>query len=262
MVNNKIVILFLIILILPLIFFKSKFSNSKIPMVVYQTWKTHESLPKIVLDQMESNKKMCPDFNFVFYSDTDCQSFMEKYFSGPTLDAYNSINSDYSAAKADLFRYCLLYIFGGVYLDIKSGIKKDLKKIIKPDNDCVLFYWGSPRPNAENRHLLHYDSYEQWALIFERGHPYLGKTIEQITHDINNKNIPKGDNKKTIILKLTGPDAFSKAINDYRKENNYLGNESYYNIFDIFNYTPPGYSTDMLYKGKTHYSSGKKNIID
>lgn len=41
---------------------------------------------------------------------------MEEHFQGPIFDAYRSINPAFGAMKADFWRYCVLYMYGGVYL--------------------------------------------------------------------------------------------------------------------------------------------------
>ena len=46
------------------------------------------------------------------------------------LWAYNAINPLVGAARADIWRYCVLYTFGGLYLDDDSDIKVPLDNVI------------------------------------------------------------------------------------------------------------------------------------
>uniref|UniRef100_A0A6C0I851 Glycosyltransferase n=1 Tax=viral metagenome TaxID=1070528 RepID=A0A6C0I851_9ZZZZ len=261
------VIIILIILLFIIVLSKVKLNLTKtiykIPFIVHQTWVSRESLTPEVIEVMEKNKKMCPDFDFKFYNDQDCYNFIRDNYTKEVLNAYNSINPNYSAAKADLFRYCLLYKYGGVYLDIKSAITRNLKYIIKPDTDCILLTCDFLKCREWYRFKFNYPHYEQWALIFEAGHPYLKETISQITSNINKKIIPEGATNKHIILKLTGPDAYSKAIHDYRTNNNYTKQDKFYKINDYFKYSPyiSDQHTKKLYKNKKHYSQDGGPII-
>jgi mannosyltransferase OCH1-like enzyme len=62
-------------------------------------------------------KKLNPRFNYRLYDDDDCYEFIKNNFSENILHAYNKLKP--GAYKADLWRYCILYKYGGIYLDIK-----------------------------------------------------------------------------------------------------------------------------------------------
>jgi mannosyltransferase OCH1-like enzyme len=51
------------------------------------------------------------------YDDVDCIEFIKNNFEPDVLYAYESLVP--SAYKSDLWRYCVLYINGGIYMDIK-----------------------------------------------------------------------------------------------------------------------------------------------
>ena len=51
------------------------------------------------------------------YNDDDCRAFIRDAFPPDVVAAYDLLIP--TAFKADLWRYCVLYKFGGVYLDIK-----------------------------------------------------------------------------------------------------------------------------------------------
>ena len=54
-------------------------------------------------------------------------NYINKYFNDIVLNSFKKLKL--GAHKADLWRYCKLYVDGGVYLDIKTKCKKDLEKI-------------------------------------------------------------------------------------------------------------------------------------
>jgi mannosyltransferase OCH1-like enzyme len=119
---RKCIVLILITLILLSIFgyyhfiiIKESFENV-IPLHIYQTWYTKDLDPKMK-ECVDKLKSLNPEFVHHLYDDNDCAEFIENNFQKDVLDAYNSLIP--GAFKADLWRYCVLYKNGGVYLDIK-----------------------------------------------------------------------------------------------------------------------------------------------
>jgi mannosyltransferase OCH1-like enzyme len=51
------------------------------------------------------------------FDDNDCREFIQKNFKMDVLNAFDTLIP--GAYKADLWRYCVLYILGGIYIDIK-----------------------------------------------------------------------------------------------------------------------------------------------
>lgn len=226
-------------------------STYKIPFIVHQTFYT-TNLPLNICNIILHNKKICPKFKFYFYNDDDCETFIKNNFEEKVYKAYLSLNKKYGAMKADFFRYCVLFKIGGVYLDIKSKIIKPLGTIIKPDDICIL---DIPRNNLEPWRK---DSptYEQWLLIFSPGHPYLKYMIEQMVNNIEQKYQPHIENYTTLnskqkVLLLTGPDAFTRAINTCIRENNYTYHRNV--DYSFFSKLSEGNYKDM-YQDKKHYS--------
>ena len=70
---------------------------------------------------METNRqlliKRTPGFEHRLFDDDDCRNFIADNFPSDVLIAYDSIVP--GAFKADMWRYCVLFINGGVYMDIK-----------------------------------------------------------------------------------------------------------------------------------------------
>jgi len=192
----------------------------KIPNKIHQTFITSQLPPEIV-SIINSNKKICRNCKFYFYDDNDCDQFIKTYFNERTYNAYKKINPVYGAMKADFFRYCILYIKGGIYLDIKSKINYPIFKLIEKDDICIL---DLPRNNLEPWRENN-PTFEQWLLIFAPGHPYLQEMIDFMVDKIESNYIPIIDNYPTLnskqkILHVTGPDAFTKVINNYIHKNN------------------------------------------
>jgi mannosyltransferase OCH1-like enzyme len=223
---------------------------NKIPFKVHQTFYTRE-LPLDIITIIAGNKLLCPRYNFYFYDDDDCEIFIKNHYEENVYNAYMKLNKSYGAMKADFFRYCILYKVGGVYLDIKTKLNKSLASIIKPNDVCIL---DIPRNNLEPWRINN-PTYEQWLLMFAPGHPYLKEMISQMVHNIENNYEPKLKGYKTLtskqkVLLLTGPDAFTKAINSYINKNKIFHKHINYGLIatrHVGNYM-------IMYKDRKHYS--------
>ena len=112
--------------------YKEKYTpNNNIPRIIHQTYISKDHVPKYVFDNLS---KYSVGYEYRFYDDRECKRIIHENFEGKILDKYNSITN--TAHKADIFRYCILYLYGGVYLDIKIDIQKSLDEILKR-RDCV-----------------------------------------------------------------------------------------------------------------------------
>lgn len=91
-----------------------------------------KKIPQYIFDNI---KKYASNYTYYLYDDIDAKDFLLKYFDKKVFDRFNSLKK--GAHKADLLRYCLLYIYGGIYLDIKTILIKPLDDIFK---DKTYFY--------------------------------------------------------------------------------------------------------------------------
>lgn len=229
-----------------------------IPKIIYQTWKT-KNLPQSCIDIKNNIQKLNPDYKMLLYDDKDIDNFIKSNFDEYTYNSF--LELDVGAAKADFWRYCILYKYGGIYLDIDSNIIRPLNELIEEDDQCII--------TRENNKGI----FVQWFLIFEKNHPILLDTINECCRNITNKTT-------NGILSLTGPKVFSNSINKimkplYNKNIKDLYFEDDKNLNSILNRRSNSircrfYGIDMktfaqfkhdytkdLYKGHTHWSDQK-----
>lgn len=106
--------------------------NSIIPLNIFQTWHT-KNLPPLMNRTSNYIKNLNPRFNYYLYDDNDCHEFIKNNFNENVVNAYDSLMP--GAYKADLWRYCVLYIKGGIYLDIKYKPLNNFKFINLTENE-------------------------------------------------------------------------------------------------------------------------------
>jgi len=150
-------------------------SLNPIPRTIYQTWKSKDMPPEIknVVDQL---KKENPEFTHILFDDEEMRDFIDENFNSEVVEAYDKLIP--GAYRADLWRYCVLYKNGGIYMDIKirpvNGFKfKNLTDTGKEYFTRDLEYSGSGIYNG--------------LMICKAGNPILKKAIDDVVKNVQNK---------------------------------------------------------------------------
>lgn len=87
-----------------------------VPKNIFLTWYT-KNLTGQIGKNFELIQRLNPEFNIYLNDDNDCLEFLSKHFDVGVVNAYNTLIP--GAYKADLWRLCVLYVYGGIYMDIK-----------------------------------------------------------------------------------------------------------------------------------------------
>lgn len=70
-------------------------------------------------------------WEYKFYDDDAITEFLSTHFPPEILEAFDAITP--GAFKADLFRYCVLLIYGGIYADVDVMLEANLDVAIAGD---------------------------------------------------------------------------------------------------------------------------------
>jgi mannosyltransferase OCH1-like enzyme len=100
--------------------------DSIIPLNLYTHWHTKD-LPPLMLQNYNSLVQKNPEFKHFLFDETDSRNFIQNNFSTEVLNCFDKLVP--CAYKSDLFRYCILYINGGIYVDIKYSPVNNFKFI-------------------------------------------------------------------------------------------------------------------------------------
>jgi len=114
--------------------------NSVIPLNMYTCWHTKE-LPPLMQQNYIELVINNPEFKHFLYDENECREFIKDNFDENVLNAYNSLIP--CSYKSDLWRFCVLYINGGIYLDIKYKCVNRFKFIALTENE----YFVRDRPD-------------------------------------------------------------------------------------------------------------------
>lgn len=120
-ISNEYVCIGILILIIICIYLLTG-NTSKIPKVIYQTYKD-KNVPPIVKERW---LQLNPGYEYHLYDDDDCYEFLLNYYDKDHADFFKYQIKD-RPIKSDFWRVCILYQFGGIYADI------DIKPLIPID---------------------------------------------------------------------------------------------------------------------------------
>jgi hypothetical protein len=162
----------------------------KIPPFIFQTWKAEEKTAEMkdAISSFSSQK----GYTHICWNDVECCNFLYNVFGDRYAKAYSVLVP--GAYRADFWRYCILYKFGGVYADAKTKCLRPLDEIIRPDDDLVVV-----RDIPETCLLNGF-------IACSPGHPLLGLVIETVLQNIESRSYGQSP------LDITGPHTFGKAF--------------------------------------------------
>lgn len=77
-------------------------------------------------------QRYAPEHKRIVYDDNEIEEFLLKNFHSRVLQCFQLLKK--GCHKADLFRYCVLYVHGGVYMDIKTELVRKIEDLFPDDN--------------------------------------------------------------------------------------------------------------------------------
>jgi hypothetical protein len=207
-----------------------------------------------------------PEYAFPLVSDDQVETLISDNFAPIVLEAFRSINPALGAAKADFWRYCVLYVYGGIYIDADSGLNRPLRELlaanqISQENETTTALlslqgntWGSNqgcKPAWSKANLtfpefsvrLSYPGADpnqtygvvQWMMVFLRPrHPILLEAIRLVTEMVTLwRDDDEEMNQWTAHQKVvctTGPVSFITAVHNVLMSENVGGDLTRLNV--------------------------------
>lgn len=233
-------------------------NNNTIPLNLYTCWHTKDLPPKM-RENYDNMVKLNPQITFNLYDEIQCREFIEQYFDKTVIDAYDTLIP--SSYKSDLWRFCMLFINGGIYMDIKYICANEFSLIDLCNKEHFVLerpgYWEA---NIQGLYTA--------LIVVNAKNPILEKCIDKIVDNVKYRNY--GYN----ALYPTGPGLFGQIYfghfsrNSNKNDDNIdmffhkNGNDIIYKNLIVLK-TYPEYRTEQLqYQNTLHYSQmWKKSCI-
>jgi len=214
--------------------------KSKIPLFIYQTFYT-KNLSKDMQESVDLIKTTNPEFTYSLSDDDECYNFILNNFPPSVADAY--LRMIPGAYKADLWRYCILYTYGGIYLDIKYRPVNNFKFINLVDKEHFVL---------DAMHSWGYDIYSIYNafMVCTRHNKILLDCINQIVLNVKNNFYGKSPLEPTGPLLLS---SIYKSYNDITEIDMYLDVQYSHEESIVYN------NTKILTAYNTYRSEQKKN---
>jgi mannosyltransferase OCH1-like enzyme len=138
-------------------------------------------------------KKLNPEYEISIYDDNICEEFLKNEFSQNHCDIFKFIDKGYY--KSDFWRVCILYKYGGIYVDADVEPLVPLNRFIDDDDTfstCLSFF-----SNEMNPHFI----------MCEKENPNMKRCIDEFVAFYNEKM----KNKETSVY-LSIPRVFEKIF--------------------------------------------------
>ena len=174
-----------------------------IPKIIHQTWKTKD-IPDEWKTAVHYCKKINKEFKYILWTDETMDIFVKKNYAN-FYKIYKSYK--YDIQRCDVFRYLVLYKYGGIYLDMDIICKEKLNNFLH--YNLVL----ARSSNIET-------SFTNAFFMVVPNHSFFKYCINNLSENINNYQY---FGKHLHVMNSTGPLFLTKIINDYGKiKNSYI----------------------------------------
>ena len=181
----------------------------RIPRNIFQTWETKNVSNgfNILIQTWKYNN---PHFAHFFFDCNERENFIKQNFNENVYQAYCRIIP--GAFKADLWRYCILFIYGGVYVDIDTICLNNIDSFLDENIEFMT--------TIDLNNCPYYGTYNlsNGFIASIPGHPILMDCIKRIVYNVENNIVPFSN------LDFSGPGILGKSTNTFIGNNE---NESF-----------------------------------
>jgi mannosyltransferase OCH1-like enzyme len=142
-----------------------------VPPNIYQVYLETELTQK-VKNKSKNIQDSLPNFGYFLFSLYDCNEFIKKHFDFKIYTAYKKLK--HIKNKLDLWKYCILYKNGGIYIDLNYNLSKDFK--------ISLYLFKNFYLKDTNNFII------PDLIMSEKGNAKLLNCIEKILSNVNEHN--------------------------------------------------------------------------
>ena len=191
-------------------------NGSTIPKIIIQTWKSN-SVPQRYMPLIESVKANNPDYEYLFFTDRDIETFLQQHYP-QYVSTY--MNLPIKIQKIDFFRYIAVYHYGGFYLDLDMKVYKKFDPLLKYGCIFPVDEYIDVRHCANMRYKPFCDKGQnfllgQYAFAASPKNPFIKKLIDQIANNTNKYIRNVNFNSEDYVYKTTGPDFVTEVYMNY-----------------------------------------------
>lgn len=166
-----------------------------IPKIIWQTYKDpFDQLQPYMLDSINTWKNLNPEFEYRYMDDTQAAEFILKEYGQEWHDLFISL--PVGVMRGDLWRYMIIYKYGGVYTDLDTECWNPINVWLNEDYDMIVC------PETD----LHFC---QWTFAASAGNPILKSVLDTIKDRLLNPEY----GSPHFVHTHTGPAIWTEGIN-------------------------------------------------
>lgn len=182
---------------------------NEFPKIIHQIWiQGADKIPNKFDENINYNKKYNPDWEYIIW-DEDTITKLLKNYNPQWLETYYTL--PYLHHKADFGRYVILYIYGGIYIDMDAYTIKSLDSLVQIYKNYDLLV-SHVNTNPVENYIATWQSdilINNGVILSKPNNQIILKIIDSIVKEPNCKQY---DSRYTCIQRITGPKKFSSMI--------------------------------------------------
>ena len=197
-------------------------ASDKIPQNIWEVFFNYSSFDRLG-ESVQSWILKNQDYSYMLVSKEGAETFVKEHYSERSEIAHAFLNLKIPIFQADLLRYMLLEIKGGVYSDVDTTALKPIREwipqqflsetraIVGIEYDQL----DSPRPSHGFSERI---SFCQWTLAISPGHPMITKIVEEVVKTLHQMAEDNGSTIAALKVKdkevgsATGPGIWTRVV--------------------------------------------------
>lgn len=143
-----------------------------IPKIIWQTYKEpFKNLQPYMIDALNTWKNLNPEFEYKYMDDFEASQFILNEYGKEWHDIFVSL--PVGVMRGDLWRYMVIYKYGGVYADLDTECLTPINVWLNEDYDMIVC------PETD----IHFC---QWTFAASAGNPILKSVLDTIKEKLIN----------------------------------------------------------------------------
>ena len=177
-------------------------TQSEIPKIIWQTYKDpYKDLPEYAVAASQTWSQLNPGWQHRYMDDEKVFTFVKNEYGDEWYDIFKN-KCIVGVMRADLWRYMVIYRYGGIYTDLDTVCLKPIDSWLQTEQ----FVDKKMIINAEYENQI-----AQWTFAATPGHPVLGRVLDTIKENFKNPNY----DDPHFVHNTTANTIWSRAIFDY-----------------------------------------------
>jgi mannosyltransferase OCH1-like enzyme len=165
-----------------------------IPKIIWQTYKDpFDQLQPYMLDAVNTWKTLNPEYEYKYMDDSQAAQFILKEYGQEWHDLF--VGLPVGVMRGDLWRYMIIYKYGGVYTDLDTECLNPIKVWLNEEYEMIIC------PETD----IHFC---QWTFAASAGNPILKSVLDTIKEKLINPTY----GSPHFVHTHTGPAVWTEGI--------------------------------------------------